>query len=125
MQRRRAPIKAVLLAGDVVVGAGNIYACEALFEAGIDPRARCRPHQPAARRAPAGGAARDAGARARRSAARRCATSATPTAWAAPSRPRPRSTVAPARPARAAAARSGASSRRQRSTFFCPGCQRR
>jgi formamidopyrimidine-DNA glycosylase len=30
-----------LLAGDVVVGAGNIYACEALFHAGIDPRTRC------------------------------------------------------------------------------------
>jgi formamidopyrimidine-DNA glycosylase len=30
----------VLLAGDVVVGAGNIYACEALFDAGIDPRLR-------------------------------------------------------------------------------------
>lgn len=40
LQRRRAPIKAVLLAGDVVVGAGNIYACEALFQAGIDPRCR-------------------------------------------------------------------------------------
>lgn len=38
LQRRRAPIKAVLLAGDVVVGAGNIYACEALFQSGIDPR---------------------------------------------------------------------------------------
>ena len=38
LHRRRAPIKAVLLAGDVVVGAGNIYACEALFRAGIDPR---------------------------------------------------------------------------------------
>jgi formamidopyrimidine-DNA glycosylase len=37
---RRAPIKQVLLAGDVVVGAGNIYACEALFDAGIDPRTR-------------------------------------------------------------------------------------
>lgn len=37
-QRRRAPIKQVLLAGDLVVGAGNIYACEALFAAGIDPR---------------------------------------------------------------------------------------
>ena len=24
--------------GDIVVGAGNIYACEALFRAGIDPR---------------------------------------------------------------------------------------
>ena len=35
---RRAAIKPVLMAGDVVVGAGNIYACEALFRAGIDPR---------------------------------------------------------------------------------------
>ena len=40
LQQRRAPIKAVLLSGDVVVGAGNIYACEALFQAGIDPRQR-------------------------------------------------------------------------------------
>jgi formamidopyrimidine-DNA glycosylase len=30
----------VLLAGDVVVGAGNIYACEALFQAGIHPALR-------------------------------------------------------------------------------------
>ena len=36
LRGRRAPIKAVLLAGDVVVGAGNIYACEALWAAGID-----------------------------------------------------------------------------------------
>lgn len=35
--RRRAPIKQVLLAGDVVVGVGNIYASEALFRAGIRP----------------------------------------------------------------------------------------
>jgi formamidopyrimidine-DNA glycosylase len=40
LRRRRAPIKAVLLAGDVVVGAGNIYACEALFQAGIHPALR-------------------------------------------------------------------------------------
>lgn len=38
LQRRRTSIKAALLAGDIVVGAGNIYVCEALFEAGIDPR---------------------------------------------------------------------------------------
>jgi len=37
---RRAPIKQVLLAGDVVVGVGNIYASEALFMAGIRPTAR-------------------------------------------------------------------------------------
>lgn len=35
---RRVSIKAALLAGQAVVGAGNIYACEALFRAGIDPR---------------------------------------------------------------------------------------
>jgi formamidopyrimidine-DNA glycosylase len=40
LQRRRAPIKMVLLAGDIVVGAGNIYACEALFAAGIHPALR-------------------------------------------------------------------------------------
>jgi formamidopyrimidine-DNA glycosylase len=40
-RNRRTSIKAALLAGDIVVGAGNIYACEALFRAGIDPRTRC------------------------------------------------------------------------------------
>jgi formamidopyrimidine-DNA glycosylase len=40
LQRRRAAIKQVLLAGDVVVGAGNIYACEALFEAAVHPALR-------------------------------------------------------------------------------------
>lgn len=40
LQLRRAPIKAVLLAGEVVVGAGNIYACEALYQAGIHPALR-------------------------------------------------------------------------------------
>ncbi|MBS0403331.1 MAG: bifunctional DNA-formamidopyrimidine glycosylase/DNA-(apurinic or apyrimidinic site) lyase [Proteobacteria bacterium] len=40
LKRRRAPIKQVLLAGDVVVGVGNIYASEALFMAGIRPTVR-------------------------------------------------------------------------------------
>lgn len=38
LRGRRVAIKQALLAGDIVVGAGNIYACEALFDAGIDPR---------------------------------------------------------------------------------------
>lgn len=38
LRGRRVAVKQALLAGDIVVGAGNIYACEALFEAGIDPR---------------------------------------------------------------------------------------
>jgi len=37
LKRRKAAIKQVLLAGDLVVGLGNIYACEALFLAGIRP----------------------------------------------------------------------------------------
>ena len=41
LRARRCAVKSALLAGDIVVGAGNIYACEALFEAAIDPRTRC------------------------------------------------------------------------------------
>ena len=37
-RRRSAPVKQVLLAGDLVVGVGNIYACESLFRAGINPK---------------------------------------------------------------------------------------
>lgn len=37
-RNRSAPIKQVLLAGDIVVGVGNIYASESLFKAGINPR---------------------------------------------------------------------------------------
>jgi formamidopyrimidine-DNA glycosylase len=40
LRRRRGAIKQVLLAGDVVVGAGNIYACEALYAAGVHPALR-------------------------------------------------------------------------------------
>ncbi|HEX7440929.1 MAG TPA: bifunctional DNA-formamidopyrimidine glycosylase/DNA-(apurinic or apyrimidinic site) lyase [Caldimonas sp.] len=40
LRRRKVAIKTALLGGAIVVGAGNIYACEALFEAGIDPRTR-------------------------------------------------------------------------------------
>ena len=37
-RRRPAAIKQVLLAGDIVVGVGNIYACESLFRARINPK---------------------------------------------------------------------------------------
>jgi formamidopyrimidine-DNA glycosylase len=37
-RNRSAPIKQVLLAGDIVVGVGNIYASESLFKAGINPK---------------------------------------------------------------------------------------
>jgi formamidopyrimidine-DNA glycosylase len=41
LKGRRKAIKLALLAGDIVVGAGNIYACEALFRAGIHPLRSC------------------------------------------------------------------------------------
>ncbi|MFM6991270.1 MAG: bifunctional DNA-formamidopyrimidine glycosylase/DNA-(apurinic or apyrimidinic site) lyase [Rhodoferax sp.] len=37
LRRKQTPIKPVLLAGQVVVGVGNIYASEALFLSGIRP----------------------------------------------------------------------------------------
>jgi formamidopyrimidine-DNA glycosylase len=42
LKGRTVSIKQALLAGDVVVGVGNIYCSEALFEAGIDPRTPAR-----------------------------------------------------------------------------------
>ncbi len=40
LKSRKAAIKQVLLAGELVVGVGNIYASEALFLAGIHPTTR-------------------------------------------------------------------------------------
>jgi len=40
LRQHRAAIKQVLLAGQLVVGVGNIYASEALFRAGIRPTTR-------------------------------------------------------------------------------------
>ena len=37
-RQRHSAIKQVLLAGDIVVGVGNIYASESLFKAGINPK---------------------------------------------------------------------------------------
>lgn len=41
-RNRSAAIKQVLLAGDIVVGVGNIYASESLFRAGINPNTAAR-----------------------------------------------------------------------------------
>ena len=38
LRARKAPIKAMLLNQNIVAGLGNIYVCEALHMAGIDPR---------------------------------------------------------------------------------------
>lgn len=42
LKQRSAAIKQVLLAGDIVVGVGNIYASEVLFLAGIRPTVRAQ-----------------------------------------------------------------------------------
>ncbi|ANN69362.1 bifunctional DNA-formamidopyrimidine glycosylase/DNA-(apurinic or apyrimidinic site) lyase [Bordetella bronchialis] len=44
---RAAPVKQLLLAGEAVVGVGNIYASESLFRAGIHPRTPGRRLSPA------------------------------------------------------------------------------
>jgi formamidopyrimidine-DNA glycosylase len=41
-RQRSAAVKLVLLAGDIVVGVGNIYASESLFRAGINPKTPAR-----------------------------------------------------------------------------------
>lgn len=40
-RKRRVPIKNFIMDGRIVVGVGNIYACEALFGAGIHPETPC------------------------------------------------------------------------------------
>ena len=51
LKLRKTAIKQVLLAGDLVVGVGNIYASEALFMAGIRPTVRaCNISLPRAQR---------------------------------------------------------------------------
>ncbi|TQS71482.1 bifunctional DNA-formamidopyrimidine glycosylase/DNA-(apurinic or apyrimidinic site) lyase [Rhodobacteraceae bacterium] len=42
VRRRASPIKTILLDQRVVAGLGNIYVCEVLFRAGIDPRRQGR-----------------------------------------------------------------------------------
>jgi formamidopyrimidine-DNA glycosylase len=37
-QNRKVPVKSFIMSNHIVVGVGNIYAAEALFDAGIDPR---------------------------------------------------------------------------------------
>ena len=77
LHRRKVAVKQALLGGEIVVGAGNIYACEALFEARIDPRTRCdRLSRPRAARLAAAVRARSPAPST--SAARRCAISRRP-----------------------------------------------
>ncbi|MCA3253261.1 MAG: bifunctional DNA-formamidopyrimidine glycosylase/DNA-(apurinic or apyrimidinic site) lyase [Pseudomonadota bacterium] len=124
LRRRRAAVKSVLLAGDVVVGAGNIYACEALFAAGIHPALRAdrisRPRAArllAALRATLGRALELGGSTLRDFSDAHGAAGAYQAQAAVYGR------------AGQPCLRCGAAVRRivqgQRSTFFCPACQKR
>lgn len=41
LARSKVAVKQALLSGRLVVGVGNIYACEVLFQSGIHPETRC------------------------------------------------------------------------------------
>jgi formamidopyrimidine-DNA glycosylase len=124
LRARRAPVKAALLGGGIVVGAGNIYACEALFDAAIDPRTRCdRISRPRAARLLA--SVRDTLGRALSSGGStlRDFRDSHGTAGAYQAQARVYGRAGQPCP------RCGAAVRRivqaQRATFFCAGCQRR
>ena len=124
LRGRRVAIKQALLAGDIVVGAGNIYACEALFTAGIDPRTRSERLSGRAANAWLG-SSRHAGTGARPGRHDVCATSATATAWPAPSKLHARVYGRAGQPCTVCGTPVAAHRPGQRSTFFCPTCQRR
>ena len=124
LKRRRCSVKAALLAGDIVVGAGNIYACEALHTAAIDPRTRCdRLSRPRAERLL--GAVRSTLARAlelggstlrnfRDAHGADGAYQASATVYGRAGQPCPRCAAPVRRIVQG-----------QRATYFCAGCQRR
>ena len=129
---RRSTSRRCLMDQRIVAGLGNIYVCEALFRAGLDP------FKPAARLAtktgkptPAAGrlVPADQGGAARCHPRRRldaCATTSRPTARSAPSSTSSRSTAAKASLASRPGCRGRVRRKTQggRSTFYCPACQR-
>jgi len=124
LRRRRVAVKTALLGGDIVVGAGNIYACEALFEAGIDPRTRSD-RLSRARCAALAEAVRQTLARALESGGSTLRDFRDAHGMAGAFQLQARVYGRAGKPC----LRCGATVRRivqgQRATFFCPGCQKR
>ncbi|MBU6259878.1 MAG: bifunctional DNA-formamidopyrimidine glycosylase/DNA-(apurinic or apyrimidinic site) lyase [Burkholderiales bacterium] len=124
LARRRAPVKAVLLSGEAIVGAGNIYACEALHAAAIHPALRAdRISRPRAERLLAALRATLARALELGGSTLRDFTDVHGAAGAYQAQ------AAVYGRAGLACPRCGNAVRRvvqgQRSTYYCPGCQRR
>ncbi|MBC7940623.1 MAG: bifunctional DNA-formamidopyrimidine glycosylase/DNA-(apurinic or apyrimidinic site) lyase [Chitinophagaceae bacterium] len=124
LRARRVPIKSLLLSGQVVVGAGNIYACEALFHAAIHPALRSdRISRPRAARLLEALRTTLARALAVGGSTLRDFSDAHGVSGAF------QSEAAVYARAGSACVRCGGAVRRvlqaQRSTFFCPGCQKR
>jgi formamidopyrimidine-DNA glycosylase len=111
---RRGPIKPVLLDQRVIAGLGNIYAAEALWLARIDPRAGA---------ATLGPKRRTALASAIRSVMRRAM--ATAGRYADGAGMSPRAYDRAGKPCRRCRTRIRRIVQAGRSTFYCPGCQRR
>lgn len=124
LRKRRVAVKNALLGGEIVVGAGNIYASEALFDAGIDPRARSdRISRPRADRLAAAVTATLARAVELGGSTLRNFRDAHGSAGAYQGTARVYGRAGKPCP------RCGTNVRRivqaQRATFFCPGCQKR
>ena len=122
---RSAAIKLVIMDSHVVAGVGNIYANEALFRAGIDPRTPAQRVSRARCDALAQRNQANAGDRRSTPAAVRCATTSAATAWPEISRTSSWSTAAPENPARAAARSSANCARRSARPATARACQRR
>jgi formamidopyrimidine-DNA glycosylase len=102
LRNRHGAIKTVLMDAGLIVGVGNIYASEALFAAGIDPRRPARSLSPARCGRLVAARAGNPGTRHRGGAAAACATSSAPMGTRAISSRSTRCTGARGRPAGAA-----------------------
>ncbi|HEU4564856.1 MAG TPA: bifunctional DNA-formamidopyrimidine glycosylase/DNA-(apurinic or apyrimidinic site) lyase [Gemmatimonadaceae bacterium] len=114
LARKRSAIKPALLDQRVVAGIGNIYAAEALWRAGIDPRAVAA-RLSAARAARLLGAIRETLDRARRTPSRY---------YGAGGEPRFQVYDREGEPCRRCAAAIRRIVQGGRSTYYCPRCQR-
>jgi formamidopyrimidine-DNA glycosylase len=123
LHKRRAPLKQVLLAGDVVVGVGNIYASEALFLAGIRPTlSAARLSKPRARKLHA--AIRDVLARAVKKGGSTLRDFSNANGESGYFQLEAMVYGRAGQPCRVCGASIRSMRQGQRATFYCPGCQK-